>query len=202
MTSRYLEQLEARRLFSVSPTIQADLNSVRSAITSLLADVKRVERVTKPDVRRLKIDFRRAGPSQKHLLDVFNTDLNRAMGNLNGSLSFLRHIAGHDLSLATSAVNSLARHPGNASGEAMLSSAVSWLTTDGQTGGLLAAGLRQTDKASADLSNIAASLPANAPAQKDVTKAQTDMTSVDAALHADASSFASSMQKLIADIQA
>jgi hypothetical protein len=199
--SRFLELLESRRFLSVSPTIQSDLSEVRGAIASLLADVKRIDKLTKPDVRRLKTDFRHAGQSQKQLLNVFNSDLNRAIGDLNGSLGFLRHVAGHDLPLATSAVNSLSRNPGNATGESMLSSAVSWLTTDSQTGGLLAEGLRLTDKASGDLSTVATSLPTNAPAQRDVAKAQTDVTSIDAALHLDTASFASSMQKLIADLQ-
>ena len=198
---RFFELLESRRLFSVSPTIQTDVSQVRAEISSLLADAKRAEKVTKLDVRRLKIDFRQATPSEKHLFNVFNSDLNRVIGDLKGSLSFLRHVEGHDLPLAVSAANSLQKNPGNAAGEAMLGSAVSWLTTDRQTGGLLADGVRLTGKASTDLSAVAASLPTNAPALKDLTKAQTDLAAVYAPLQADSTSFASSTQKLIADLQ-
>jgi hypothetical protein len=199
---RFVEPLEPRRLLSVSPTIQADLNLVRGAISSVLADAKHAEKLSEPDLHRLRIDFRHANPSQKHLFNVFNGNLGRGVGDFDGSLSFVRHIAGFDLPLVISALNSLQRNPGNTAGEAMLSSAVSWLTTDSQTGGLLAEALQQTNKASSDLSTLAASLPSNAPAQRDVANAQTDVTVVGSALNLDSTSLKSSVQKLIADVSA
>ena len=199
---RFAEPLEPRRLFSVSPTIQADLNLARGAISSVLADAKHAEQLSKPELHRLRIDFRHANPSQKHLFDLFNGDLDRTVADFNGSLSFVRHVAGFDLPLVISALNSLQRRPGNTAGEAMLSSAVSWLTTDSQTGGLLAEALQQADKASTVLSALAASLPSNAPAQRDVAQAQADVTAVGDALNLDSTSLKSSVQKLIADVSA
>lgn len=198
---RFFELLESRRLFSASPMIQADVNQIRSEISSLLADEKRAEKLTKPDLRRLKIDFRHATPTERYLLSVFNSDVNRVIGDLKGSLSFLRHVAGHDLPLALSASSSLQKNPGNPTGEAQRGSAISWLTTDRQTGGLLADGVRLTGKAQADLSAIVASLPTNAPALKDLAKMQTDLSNIDAPLQADSVSFTTSMQQLITDLQ-
>ena len=198
---RFFELLESRRLFSASPMIQADVNQIRSEISSLLADEKRAEKLTKPDLRRLKIDFRHATPTERYLLSVFNSDVNRVIGDLKGSLSFLRHVAGHDLPLALSASSSLQKNPGNPTGEALRGSAISWLTTDRQTGGLLADGVRLTGKAQADLSAVVASLPTNAPALRDLAKVQTDLTNIDAPLQADSASFTTSMQQLITNLQ-
>ena len=198
---RFFEPLESRQFLSASPTILADVNQIRSEISSLLVDEKRAEKLTKPNVRRLKIDFRLATPTEKHLFGVFNSDVNRVIGDLKGSLSFLRHVSGHDLPLAVSASSSLQRNPGNPAGEALLSSALSWLTSDRQTGGLLADGVRLTGKAEADLSAVIASLPTNAPALRDLTKAQTDLTAIDTPLQADSTAFTSSTQQLITDLQ-